>query len=129
MPNHKGACGTILLVDDEKDIVFLIKQMLESFGYQVTARTSSVEALQAFENQPDKYDLVITDQSMPNMNGEELARRLTAIRPQLPVMLCTGFSDFRDKEQLRSSGIVDIILKPVLKNDLAEAVRRVINKK
>jgi len=123
------AAGSILIVDDEKDIVFLIRQMLESLGYQVTARTSSLEALQAFENQPDKYDLVITDQSMPNMNGEELARRLTGIRPQLPVLLCTGFSDFRDQAQLRSTGIVGIILKPVLKNDLADAVRKIIEKK
>jgi signal transduction histidine kinase len=119
----------IFLVDDEKDIVFLIKQMLESYGYKVTTRTSSLEAVQAFENQPEKYDLVITDQSMPNMTGEELARRLIRIRPQLPILLCTGFSDFHDKEQLKTNGIVDVILKPVLKNDLAKAVRQALDKK
>lgn len=122
------AGGSILLVDDEKDIVFLLRQMLEGLGYQVTARTSSLEALQAFENQPDKYDLVITDQSMPNMTGEELARRLTGIRPQLPVLLCTGFSDSRDQAQLHATGIVGIILKPVLKNDLANTVSKILEK-
>jgi len=122
------AGGSILLVDDEKDIVFLLRQMLQGLGYQVTVRTSSLEALQAFENQPDKYDLVITDQSMPNMTGEELARRLTAIRPQLPVLLCTGFSDFRDQAQLHATGIVGIILKPVLKNDLANTVSKILEK-
>jgi PAS domain S-box-containing protein len=116
----------ILLVDDEKAIVYMIKQMLESLGYQVTARTSSIEAFKAFENQPDKFDLVLTDQIMPNMTGELLARQISNIRIDIPIILCTGFSEFMDKEKLRLSGIDEVVLKPVLKSELALAIRTVI---
>ena len=122
-----GGNEHILLVDDEKAIVYMIKQMLETLGYKVTARTSSIEANEAFENQPDKFDLVLTDQIMPNMTGELLARQILKIRPDIPIILCTGFSEFMDKEKLRSSGINDVVLKPVLKSELAQTIRKAIN--
>jgi PAS domain S-box-containing protein len=123
-----GGNEHILLVDDEKTIVYMIKQMLESLGYRVTARTSSIEAYEAFENQPEKFDLVLTDQIMPNMTGELLARQISKIRKDLPVILCTGFSEFMDKNNLKLSGIDDVVLKPVLKSELAQAIRKVIKK-
>jgi len=122
-----GGNEHILLVDDEKAVVYMIKQMLETLGYKVTARTSSIEANEAFENQPDKFDLVLTDQIMPNMTGELLARQILKIRPDIPIILCTGFSEFMDKEKLRSSGINDVLLKPVLKSKLAQTIRKAIN--
>ena len=121
-----GGNEHILLVDDEKAIVYMIKQMLESLGYNVTARTSSIEAYKAFENQPEKFDLVLTDQIMPNMTGEVLARQILKIQPDLPVILCTGFSEFMDKDKLRSTGIKNVVLKPVLKSELAKTVREAI---
>ncbi len=127
MENIPGGSEHIFLVDDEKDIVFMVQQMLEVLGYEVSSRTSSVEALQAFENQPNKYDLVITDQIMPNLPGDVLARRIKEIRPDLPVILCTGFSEYHDKEKLAANGITDVVLKPVLKNDLAKAIRRALD--
>lgn len=124
--NIPGGNEHIFLVDDEKDIVFMVKQMLEGLGYEVTTRTSSIEALQAFENQPDKYDLIITDQIMPNLSGDLLARQIKQIRPELPILLCTGFSEYYDKEKLAVNGITDIVFKPVLKIDLAKAIRKAI---
>jgi CheY-like chemotaxis protein len=121
-----GGNEHILLVDDEKTIVYMIKQMLESLGYRVTARTSSIEALEAFENQPNKFDLVLTDHIMPNMTGELLARQISKIRNDIPVILCTGFSEFMDKKNLILSGIDDVVLKPVLKSELARAIRTAI---
>ena len=102
--------------------------MLESLGYRVTARTSSIEAYEAFENQPDKFDLLLTDQMMPNMTGELLARQISKIRNDIPVILCTGFSEFMDKENLKLSGIDDVVLKPVLKTELALSIRKAIDK-
>jgi len=121
-----GGNEHILIVDDEKAIVYMIKQMLESLGYRVTARTSSIEAYEAFENQPDKFDLVLTDQIMPNMTGELLARKISKIRLDIPIILCTGFSEFIDKKELKQSGIDDVVLKPVLKSELAQAIRKTI---
>ena len=82
---------------------------------------------ETFENQPNKFDLVLTDQIMPNMTGELLARQILKIRPDIPIILCTGFSEFMDKEKLRSSGINDVVLKPVLKSELAQTIRKAIN--
>jgi len=121
-----GGSEHILLVDDEKTIVYMIKLMLESIGYKVTARTSSIEAYEAFENQPDKFDFIITDQIMPNMTGELLARKISKIRLDIPIILCTGFSEFMDKKELKQSGIDGVVLKPVLKSELAQAIRKVI---
>jgi len=121
-----GGNEHILLVYDEETIVYMIKQMLESIGYKVTARTSSIEAYEAFENQPNKFDLIITDQIMPNMTGELLARKISKIRLDIPIILCTGFSEFMDKKELKQSGIDGVVLKPVLKSELAQAIRKVI---
>jgi CheY-like chemotaxis protein len=95
----------------------------------VTARTSSLEALTTFQNQPDAFDLVITDYSMPGMAGIDLARRMLQIRPQLPIILCTGFSSTITEEKARIAGIKGFAMKPVAMKELAALIRKVLDKK
>ena len=117
----------ILLVDDEEAIAGLERKMLERLGYRVRSRTSSLEALEAFKANPDAYDLVITDMTMPNMTGDRLAQALRAIRPDLPVVICTGFSERIDRERAAAMGIRGFLMKPVVSADLARTVREVLD--
>jgi len=119
----------ILLVDDQDIIVQIEKQMLERLGYDVTAQTSSTDALEAFRMQPDKFDLVITDLTMPNMTGDKLAIELIKIRFEIPVILCTGFSEMMSKEKAESLGIKGFLIKPVVLKDLSSMIREVLDKK
>ncbi len=118
---------SILIVDDEVQIVTMLRRMLEALGYRVTARTSSIEALEAFKAKPHAFDLVITDLTMPQLVGTELARTLLALRPDLPVILCTGFSGLAVQEKAKEIGIRDYIMKPVVKSDMAKKVRHVLD--
>jgi signal transduction histidine kinase len=118
----------ILFIDDEKSLVDLGQQILERLGYKVTIRTSSVEALELFIEQPDKFDLVITDMTMPNMTGDELAGELMNIRADIPVILCTGYSERISKERAHDLGIKEFILKPIVMRELAKTVRGVLDK-
>jgi len=117
----------ILFVDDEAALANLGKYMLERLGYQVESKTSSIEALEAFREQPDRFDLLITDMTMPNMTGTELAREITGIRPKLPVVICSGYSDLISEEKAKAMDIREFIMKPVIKRDIARAVRRVLD--
>jgi CheY-like chemotaxis protein len=117
----------ILLVDDEKHLVEMYQRMLGLLGYQVETRTSPVEAIEAVRSNPRKYDLVITDMTMPQMTGYNLAKGLMEIRPGLPVILCTGFSDQINEEKARSVGISAFLLKPVLFHDLANTLRKALD--
>jgi len=112
----------ILIVDDEEAITIFTSTMLEHYGYSTTAVTDSREALQIFQRQPDTFDLLITDQTMPYMTGFELARAILAIRPDLPVLLCTGFSSVVSGEKALQAGIADFIMKPITKQALLEKV-------
>jgi signal transduction histidine kinase/nitrogen-specific signal transduction histidine kinase/ActR/RegA family two-component response regulator len=118
----------ILLVDDEKIVVDVLKTMLENLGYQVTARTSSVEAFEAFRNNPHRFDLIITDMTMPNMTGKDLAAEVLAVSPGMPIILCTGFSERMDEESARAMGIKAFIMKPVMIDQLAAVVREVLDR-
>ncbi len=124
-------CGTerILLVDDEKDIITMEKQMLEHLGYQVTSRTSSIEALEAFRVNHNKFDMVITDMTMPNMTGDKLSLELIKIRPDIPILICTGFSELISDEKAASIGIKGLIFKPVARRDLAIKIHEVLGHK
>ena len=117
----------ILFVDDEQPIVDIGKQMIEQLGYTVVTRTSSLEALELFRTKPDEFDLVITDMTMPNMTGEELANELMFIRPDIPIILCTGFSRRVTEKKAKAMGIQAFIMKPILKQELAETIRRVLD--
>jgi CheY-like chemotaxis protein len=118
----------ILLVDDEKVVVDVVQQMLERLGYQVTVRTSSIEALEVFRESMDKFDLVITDLTMPNMTGDKLAGELMNIRPDIPIIICTGFSERMTKKRAEALGIKGFIMKPLVTSDLAKLIREVIDK-
>jgi len=100
--------------------------MLERLGYQVTSRTSSIEALEAFRDSPDKFDLVITDMAIPNMSGDRLSAELTKIRSDIPVLLCTGFSETMSEEKAASLGIKGFLWKPIVMKDLAKKIREVL---
>ncbi len=120
---------SILLVDDEKAIIDAIQQMLERLGYQVVARTSGMEALEVFRSQPDSFDLLLTDQTMQGMTGEALAKKIMAIRSDIPIVLCTGFSHNIDEEKAKSMGIRKFIMKPVLAREMAVIIRRLLDEK
>ncbi len=116
-----------LIVDDEEVLVNMSKMMLTSLGYDVTIMTSSSMALQIFEKAPDNFDFIISDMNMPKMNGAELIRRILKIRPDIPIILCTGFSELIDSEKASALGVKKFLMKPVLKRELAEAVREVLS--
>ncbi|MCF8036716.1 MAG: PAS domain S-box protein [Desulfobacteraceae bacterium] len=118
----------ILLVDDEQPIVEMQQRMLERLGYEVTPRTSSIEALEAFRANPDKFDVLITDMTMPNMTGDRLAIEVKQIRPDVPVILCTGFSEKIDDQKKGELRIEGLMLKPVSRTELAETVRKILDK-
>lgn len=120
--------GRILFVDDEKPLTDIGREMLESCGFEVVTRTSSIEALEAFKFKARDFDLVITDQAMPNMTGMEFAREILKIRPDIPIILCTGFSDAVSYDRLRDVGIGDFIMKPILKHDLIASISRLLAK-
>ena len=125
-PIQKGD-EQILLVDDQDMVAQMEKQMLERLGYHVTVRTSSIDALEAFRANPDKFDLVITDMTMPNMTGDKLAGEMIKIRSDMPVILCTGFSETMSKERAASLGIKGFLMKPVVMKDLSNIIRKVLD--
>jgi PAS domain S-box-containing protein len=117
----------ILFIDDEEILADVGKAMLERLGYRVTVKRNSIEALNTFQNQPNHFDLVITDQTMPGMTGSDLARRMLQIRPGMPIILCTGYSSLMSKEKALSLGIKGFAFKPLAKNDIAALVRKVLD--
>lgn len=117
----------ILLVDDEIPIMRLESQILERLGYRITARTSSIEALEAFRANPDVFDLVMTDMTMPNMTGDQLAKELISIKPDIPVIICTGFSENINQEKAKNIGIKGFLMKPIAKSEMAQMVRKVLD--
>jgi PAS domain S-box-containing protein len=122
----RGNGEHILFVDDEKQLASLGKSMLERLGYRVTTQTSSVEALKTFSSQPLDFDLVITDQTMPHLSGAEFAKVLLEIRPQLPVILATGYSTAINQEKAQAIGIREFLLKPNTAQSLGEAIHRAL---
>ncbi len=117
----------ILVVDDEASIVELTKRRLERLGYQVTTKTSSLEALEFFRSRPDGLDVVISDQAMPGLTGGDLAKEILAIRPNIPIIICSGYSSKMDAVRADSMGINAFIMKPVEYKELAETLRRVLD--
>jgi len=117
----------ILLVDDEKDLIKIEKQILESLGYRVTGQTDPIGALEYFRENPSGVDIVITDMTMPGMPGTELAMKLKNIRKDLPVILCTGYNVMLSPEKIEDLGIDKLLLKPVGHQALAESIRSVLD--
>jgi signal transduction histidine kinase/ActR/RegA family two-component response regulator len=125
-PPVAGGSESILLVDDEKGLADMWKQMMKNLGYRVKAMTSGAEALEVFKTDPDRFDVVITDMTMPNMTGVDLSRQILQIRPDIPIILSTGFSEQITETQAKALGIRAFISKPILKADLARTVREVL---
>jgi signal transduction histidine kinase len=116
----------ILLVDDEEIQVRSVQNMLDRLGYRVIGKTDSRQALEVFRAQPDSFDLVITDQTMPHLLGQDLAREILSIRPDLPIILCTGFSELIHEEEAKAAGIRDFAMKPLTLRDMAVRIRRAL---
>lgn len=122
-----GGSERVLFVDDEQILADMGMQMLERLGYSVTARTSSVEALELFRNKPDYFNLVITDMTMPNMTGDTLAARILEIRPDIAVIIITGYSTRITDQKAKSLGISALVMKPVIWQEMATTIREVLN--
>jgi CheY-like chemotaxis protein len=117
----------ILFVDDEKDLAVLAEDMLGRLGYQIVARTNSADALTLFRNDPQRFDLVITDMTMPVMTGDRLASELITIRKDIPVILCTGYHERLSEKKAHELGIRGFIYKPLDMRTLAETIRKVLD--
>ncbi|MCA1793507.1 MAG: cache domain-containing protein, partial [Desulfobacteraceae bacterium] len=119
----------ILLVDDEESIVNWTRQLLSKLGYEITCMTDSIQSFERFRQNPDEFDLVLTDMTMPRMNGLELSRRISGIRPDLPIILCTGFNEGLTADIIKDNGILDMIMKPMIATELALAVSKALGRK
>jgi|GEM_PF-1807667 len=119
----------ILVVDDQLQVGQVTCEILETLGYRSTLFSACHSAIQAFRDDPRRYDLVITDMTMPKMTGLELASRLRKCRPEIPIILCTGFSELVSEQKARASGFQRFLLKPVMMRELAFAVREVLDAK
>jgi len=122
-----GGKGHILLVDDEEPLASIGKEMLISLGYDVTVRFSSLDALEAFRANPHRFNLVITDTTMPNMTGPQMAKEMLKIYPGLPIILTTGYSDMINETEAKEMGIQEFIMKPISLQNLAQVVRKVLH--
>jgi PAS domain S-box-containing protein len=124
----QGGSGRILFVDDERMIADIGERILRRLGYEVVSRTSPAAALEVFKAEPRAFDLVISDQTMPGLTGDALAGELMRINPEIPVILCTGYSQLIDAQKAKEKGIQALVMKPILINEMDEAIRRVLQK-
>ncbi len=125
LPEHPPT-GTehILIIDDEPTITLLERRLLEGLGYHVTSISDPLEALQLISAHPDGCDLVLTDMSMPGMNGAELAQKILQIRADMPIVLCSGFSELINEKKAKAIGVREYVMKPLIRNEIAQAIRR-----
>ena len=117
----------VLLVDDEPLLVEIMKRTLSILGYRVTSFTDSRQALEWFDRHSDRVDVVVTDMTMPHQTGADLARKILAARPQMPIILCTGYSEVMDADRASAMGIRKFLAKPVENRTLAQSVRDVLD--
>lgn len=130
MPEGKGGKGTILLVDDDEQMIYGTEKMLHRMGYGVVAHTGSLAALKAVRTEPDRFDLVMTDHMMPYLNGVELAGEIRALRPEMPIVLYSGFQDAAgelEPSTLEEHGIRAFMKKPFNRDELGKTLGRVLN--
>ena len=119
----------ILLVDDEAALAYVEREILSRLGYDVTGKSNAVEALEAFRREPGKFDLLITDLTMPQMTGIQLAEEVRRIKPGIPIIFCSGFSAAITQKQIKGFGSDNFVMKPFSKRDLAKIIRKVLGKK
>ena len=120
----------ILVVDDEPSLAEMVRAMLSKLGYDAVSCTSGIEALETFRDQPEgkSFDLVVSDMTMPHLTGEDLARELSRLRPNVPMILMTGFSEKIDAEKAKTLGIKGFLMKPVILKTLAALIRKLVDK-
>jgi CheY-like chemotaxis protein len=118
---------SVLFVDDEPGITKMAARMLTSLGYHAVVAENPNDALSLFQSSPRQFDVIITDQVMPGMTGAEMASHMLALRPELPVILCTGYSEGFTAEDAKAAGIKEFLMKPLIMRTLAESLRRVLN--
>ncbi len=123
-----GGNESILVVDDEQMVADYLKGFLEQLGYKITVCNNGNDALTTFENDPQGFDVVITDQTMPGKTGFEIARTMLSLRPELPIILCSGYSSALSPERVTKAGIREFMMKPVSLHDLAPVIRSVLDK-
>ena len=122
----KTGTESILFVDDEHSLVLIGKKLLEHLGYNVTAVEDSATALQLFERNPDQFDMIITDQTMPELSGIDLAKKITSIRPEVPVILLTGFRNTENLFDAKSAGITEVVTKPIDIKEFSHMIRNIL---
>ena len=118
-----------MLVEDEQEILRMEEIMLSRLGYRVQAYSNSDEALEAFQKSQTDFDLVITDMTMPKMTGAELAKKLLAIRSDIPIILCSGFNEIINEKKAKAIGIREYVMKPLTLRDFAGTIRNVLDEK
>jgi CheY-like chemotaxis protein len=122
-----GGRERILFIDDEEALIEMSEEILTDLGYNVTSRMSSREALALLKEDLNRFDLIITDQTMPGMTGIELARQILAIRADMPIIMCTGFSELVDADKAKAAGIRAFAMKPMTKREIAKTIRKVLD--
>jgi CheY-like chemotaxis protein len=125
----KGGNERVLFVDDEENMIEIIGEMLGHLGYRVTTFSDSPSALRAFERYPDSFDLIISDQTMPIMTGLELSERILQVRPQLPIIICTGYSKKLEDENAYQRQGISVLMKPFKHTEIAQKIREVLDRK
>jgi signal transduction histidine kinase/CheY-like chemotaxis protein len=123
----QGGCERVLFVDDEPELAEMAKEMLENLGYQVVSKTSSVEALEIFRTNSTKFDIIITDQTMPQMTGIQLSMELRHLGADIPIILCTGYSESVNEKNFKSHGINAFVMKPIDTKEIARVIRTVLD--
>jgi len=123
----RGEGQTVMIVDDEKPLVALAEEMLATLGYEPVGFSSSVAALQALREEPHRFDIVLTDETMPDLTGTDLAREFRRLRPDVPIVLMSGYSGLRLHERARAVGIREVLRKPLQSKDIAECLGRVLH--
>jgi CheY-like chemotaxis protein len=118
----------ILFVDDEPDIVTVNKDRLQRLGYDVVATTNSLDALKVFRANPDSFDLVITDYTMPHLTGVDLANEIRRMRSDIPIILCSGIHESLASEKSRKAGITEFAMKPLSKKEFSTIIRKVLDR-
>jgi CheY-like chemotaxis protein len=123
----RGSGETVMIVDDELALVRLAEETLAELGYEPVGFDSSVAALQAFHSEPRRFDLLLTDEAMPEVTGTELARKIRQLRPEIPIILMSGYGDPQLSERARAVGVIDVLRKPLIRRDIAEPVARALH--
>jgi CheY-like chemotaxis protein len=118
----RGSGETVMIVDDEPALVALAEETLAELGYEPVGFDSSVAALQAFRAEPKRFDLVLSDETMPELTGTELARELRQLRPEISIILMSGYGGAQLSERAQAAGVIDVLRKPLVRRDIAEPI-------